>query len=385
MLGSLEISNITKSFGQHCVLDQVSVSVKPGEFITILGPSGCGKSTLLRVVAGLDDQDSGSIQIGGRAVDDVGPKDRGVAFVFQNYALYPHLTSRGNIAAPLVMRELNAVQRLPFARYFMPGTASKQKNIEERVIATANLLDIEQLLERKPSQLSGGQRQRVALGRALVREPDLFLLDEPFANLDAALRNRTRSELASLQKRLGTTTVFVTHDQSEALAMSDRIAVMFDGRIRQVATPAELYSHPVDLDVARFMSQPHLNCIPGHAVVSGHVSIADHHIPLDNAVQAGVDGVVGFRPEHCTLSLKASPGALPGVIARVEHAGPDAHVFVRMPAMMEFCVVRIPSANMFSWTKGASCFVKVDPHAAWFFTRAEDVEAVTRPLEVEAA
>ena len=367
---SLEIRAVSKHFGSFAALDEISLSVKPGELVSILGPSGCGKSTLLRVIAGLSGAEAGDILIGGQSVQATPPKDRGVAFVFQSYALYPHLNGYDNIAAPLVMRELSAWERLPMMGRLFASTRARQESIDRRVQATAELLKIESFLDRKPSQLSGGQRQRVALGRALIREPQLFLLDEPLANLDASLRNHTRSELSALQKRLGTTTLFVTHDQTEAMALSDRIALMFAGKIRQIGTPDELYRNPVDLDVARFLSQPYLNTLPAAVSASGRAVVAGEHLPFADARQPDSIGIVGFRPEHCQLLQRKTPGSLAVAVERLEHAGAEAHVFTRLVGTGELCVVRIASTAMHDWPPGAQVWLSINPMEGWFFPRA---------------
>ncbi len=367
---ALEVRSVTRRFGAFAALDDISLKLEPGELLSILGPSGCGKSTLLRVIAGLDDADSGEVLIGGEVVTDVSAKDRGAAFVFQSYALYPHLNSYDNIAAPLVMRELRSIDRLPVFRRMLASVRQKYQSIDQRVRAMAELLKIEPFLDRKPSQLSGGQRQRVALGRALVRAPRLFLLDEPLANLDASLRNHTRAELSTLQKRLKTTTIFVTHDQTEAMALSDRIALMFAGSIRQIGTPDELYRDPVDLDVARFLSQPYLNTLPAAVLASGRAVVAGEHLIFDDARQPDSIGIVGFRPEHCGLSARKSPGTLEVTIERLEHAGAEAHVFTRLRGSGELCVVRIASGGMADWPIGKVAWLAIHPQKGWFFPRA---------------
>ena len=366
----LEIRNVSKAFGRFTALDSISLVLHPGELVSILGPSGCGKSTLLRVIAGLDDPDTGEISIQGSDMAAVSPKNRGIAFMFQSYALYPNLSVHDNIAAPLVMRELSGWARLPLLGRLVPGARAIRASIADRVLKAARLLRIEPFLDRRPAQLSGGQRQRVALGRALVREPKLFLLDEPLANLDASLRVHTRSELATLQRRLGTTTVFVTHDQAEAMAISDRIAVMFNGQIRQIATPDELYRNPADLDVARFMSQPTLNTLKARCIVAGRVLVEGEQMPMHDAVHPGAEGVVGFRPEHCTLSPRRRPGTLPVTVRRAEHAGSEAHVFVDLPVSGEGFVVRVPSDTLASWPAGTPGWLGVDATQAWFFPRS---------------
>lgn len=367
---ALEVRSVTRKFGAFCALDSISLKLEPGELVSVLGPSGCGKSTLLRVIAGLDDADSGDVLIGGKSVTAVSAKNRGVAFVFQSYALYPHLNGYDNIAAPLVMRELGFIDRLPWIGKVLSSTRSKYQSIDRRVQAVSSLLKIETFLNRKPSQLSGGQRQRVALGRALIREPELFLLDEPLANLDASLRNHTRAELSTLQKRLRTTTVFVTHDQTEAMALSDRIALMFAGSIRQIGTPDELYRDPVDLDVARFLSQPYLNTLPAAVLASGRAVVAGEHLIFADARQADTIGIVGFRPEHCALSARKSPGTLEVLIERLEHAGAEAHVFTRLRSTGELCVVRIASGAMTDWPAGSHAWLAIHPQKGWFFPRA---------------
>ena len=381
----LEVRAVTKKFGDHTALDSISIALKPGELVSILGPSGCGKSTLLRVIAGLDDPDTGEILIDGQGVTDISPKDRGVAFVFQNYALYPNLSARDNIAAPLVMRELSAADRLPFIGRHLPGAPARHASIERRVAGVADLLKIEPYFNRRPSQLSGGQRQRVALGRALVREPKLFLLDEPLANLDASLRIHTRSELAILQRRLGVTMVFVTHDQAEAMALSDRIAVMFAGEIRQIATPAELYRNPVDLDVARFMSQPMLNTWPARCIVGGRVLVAGEQLIMRDATRPGAEGTLGFRPEHGLLSPAHKPGTLEVTVERTEHAGSEAHVFVRHAATAEPSVVRIPSTDLGAWPAGTTGWLGIDAQEAWFFPRAGTDQSAIRDAASKVA
>src|SRR5882757_790899 len=251
-MSEISIRHIAKSFGAVSVLRGVSLEIEDGEFMTLLGPSGCGKSTLLRILAGLEHQDAGSVAIGGRTVDGVRPKRRDVAMVFQSYALYPHMTVGKNIALPLMMRRLSSWQRLPFIGRLLPGTAGARAEIEAAVLTTAKALGIDHLIHRKPGQLSGGQRQRVAVGRAMVRRPSVFLMDEPLSNLDAKLRVQMRAEIRTLQRELGVTTVYVTHDQSEAMTMGDRVAVMRKGVLQQVAAPHALYDDPDSLFVGAF-------------------------------------------------------------------------------------------------------------------------------------
>ena len=247
-MGAIYLENIFKSFGQTSVLHNVSLEINDGEFTALVGPSGCGKSTLLRLLAGLEDLDKGTVSIDGRDVSGVRASDRNLSMVFQSYALYPHLTVRENIAVPLRMRQLSPSQRMPIIGSMITPAATK-KEIADKIHTSADMLDIGRLLDRKPGQLSGGQRQRVALGRALVRNPAAFLLDEPLSNLDAKLRVQTRAEIAQLHRQLKATFVYVTHDQIEAMTMADRIAVMMDGEILQYDTPENVYNRPASIHV----------------------------------------------------------------------------------------------------------------------------------------
>jgi multiple sugar transport system ATP-binding protein len=301
-MASLVLSGISKSFGAHRVLDDVQLDIRDGEFLTLVGPSGCGKTTLLRIIAGLDHADRGSVCIGGHAVDALPPKQRDVAMVFQSYALYPYMTVAQNIALPLLMRRLSRWQRVPLVGRALAGTAALRASIDADVQAVAATLGIGELLARKPAQLSGGQRQRVALARAMVRHPQVFLMDEPLSNLDAKLRVATRTEIAQLHRRLATTFVYVTHYQVEAMTMSDRVALMMDGRVLQLATPQTIYDDPCDLRVAEFIGTPKINTLPARRIERG-VDVLGRVWPL---VPAG-DGndapyTVAVRPEWWTLA-----------------------------------------------------------------------------------
>ncbi|MER8798252.1 ABC transporter ATP-binding protein [Mesorhizobium sp. M0814] len=362
----LHIDNVGKRYGATDVLRGVCLRIAAGEFLTLLGPSGCGKSTLLRIIAGLERADQGHVRAGGKALDTVAPKDRDLAFVFQSYALYPHLSVYDNIAAPLVMRELTSLERLPVIGGLLPGAGQRNRSIEERVRQTSALLKLDALLDRRPAELSGGQRQRVALGRAMVRKPKIFLMDEPLANLDAALRIHTRGEIARLHKEMQTTTIFVTHDQAEAAALSDRVAVIFGGELRQVAAPADLYREPVDLDVARFLAQPFLNEVEVAAPVGGALIIDSSRIIIRDALGSGQAGTLAFRPEHAFLVDRDRPGALPVCVTRIEHAGMDAHVFVHAGAGAEF-VARISAERAQSLRGGDNLGLTIDSEKAWFF------------------
>ena len=315
-MATLAISNLTKTFGRDSVVDDVSVDVADGEFIVLVGPSGCGKSTTLRMIAGLEGIDGGTISIGGRVVNDLHPADRDIAMVFQSYALYPHMSVYENIAYGLKRRNV------PRAR------------IAERVASVAAMLKLDELLKRRPAQLSGGQRQRVALGRAIVREPEVFLMDEPLSNLDAKLRVEMRAELTQLHARLGVTTVYVTHDQVEAMTMGSRIVVMNAGRIEQVGTPLEVYARPASLFVARFLGLPEINTITGRIGAGGRFEATDVAIALDDAVvPPSGEVVLGLRPQALWGSLGDGEAGLAlgeAEVLAVEHHGPESYAAVRL-------------------------------------------------------
>jgi multiple sugar transport system ATP-binding protein len=284
-------------------VDALSLEIEDGEFLVLVGPSGSGKTTALRMLAGLEEVDAGTISIGERDVTDLPPKRRDVAMVFQNYALYPYLTVAANIAFPL------RIARVPKAER------------ERRTNEVAQLLGLEQYLERKPGQLSGGQRQRVAMGRAIIREPSVFLMDEPLSNLDAKLRVQMRAEIAALQSRLGTTTVYVTHDQSEAMTLGDRVAVLSDGRLQQCDTPRALYARPANMVVAGFIGSPAMNLcrVP---CANGSVQLGGVAFDVPRGSTAG-DVVIGLRPE----SLELAQDGIPAEVEVVEEIGADSYVF----------------------------------------------------------
>jgi multiple sugar transport system ATP-binding protein len=289
-------------------LDRLDLAVGDGEFVVLVGPSGCGKTTSLRMVAGLEPVDSGCIRIGERDVSDVDPKDRDVAMVFQNYALYPHMTVAQNMGFALKVAKI------------------RKAEIRERVLDAARLLDLQAYLDRKPKDLSGGQRQRVAMGRAIVRRPQVFLMDEPLSNLDAKLRVQTRNQIAALQRRLGTTTVYVTHDQVEAMTMGDRVAVLRDGVLQQYAAPRELYRNPANVFVAEFIGSPAMNLFT-LPIVDGSVSLGDWHLRVSREISdvAG-EVVVGIRPEHFELG----GSGVEIEVDMVEELGADAYLYGRI-------------------------------------------------------
>jgi multiple sugar transport system ATP-binding protein len=318
-MAEIVVERVTKEFsGGVVAVDDVDLRIEGGEFMVLVGPSGCGKSTLLRLIAGLEEVTAGEIRIGDRDVTDLAPRHRDIAMVFQSYALYPHMTVRQNLGYGLRVRRTSKAE------------------IRARVEEVARLLRLDELLDRRPAALSGGQRQRVAMGRAIVREPKAFLMDEPLSNLDAKLRVNMRAELASLHARLGATTVYVTHDQVEAMTLGQRVAVMRDGRIQQVDTPQALYRHPRNLFVAAFIGSPAMNLV--NARVTGDaIEFADYRMQLaaDNRPDAVVSEVVlGIRPEAFSDAAFADP-ALPQIdvdIDVVEELGSDTHVLFRIGA-----------------------------------------------------
>ncbi len=335
---SLNISNVSKSFGSTRVLEDISLTINDGEFISLVGPSGCGKSTLLRIIAGLESQDAGTIALGERPIDGVRPSRRNLAMVFQSYALYPHLTVAQNIGVPLTMRQLNHWERLPVVGRFLPGAAAKRQAIRGAVEEAARSLDIGHLLDRKPGQLSGGQRQRVAVGRALVRQPEAFLLDEPLSNLDAKLRVHMRTEIAELHRTLGATFIYVTHDQAEAMTMSDRIAVMMHGRLLQVAPPHEVYSDPANIAVAEFIGSPKINTFPAEVAGDGTATVMGAAL---GCVQNGYRGTatIGVRPE--SLRIGKPPGLLAGTLRHVENLGNEYFLHVEVEGLPTRVVARV--------------------------------------------
>ena len=330
------IHGLEKSFGPVPVLRGVSVDVATGEFLTLLGPSGCGKSTLLRIIAGLEAQDRGTIAIGGRPADHLRPKQRDVAMVFQSYALYPHMTVAENLGLPLRMRQMSLAQRLPVVGRLVPGRRAALAGIERKVRSVAQALEIEHLLGRKPGQISGGQRQRVAVGRAIVRKPAVFLMDEPLSNLDAKLRVQMRAEITDLHRRLGITFIYVTHDQAEAMTMSTRVAVMLDGELLQVGRPADIYADPIDRRVAEFIGSPKINMIEGTIRRDGGIECAGAVLPLATPLPPGTQVAVGIRPESVAIddagtAPAAGHAAIAGTVRLVENLGADLFVHVTGP------------------------------------------------------
>jgi multiple sugar transport system ATP-binding protein len=343
-MATVEIREVRKRFGEVHAVDGVDLATKEGEFLVLLGPSGCGKTTLLRMIAGLEQPTSGEILIGGQVVNDLPPRARRIAMVFQSYALYPHMTVYRNIAFPLKAQ----------------GVAGAE--IERKVQWAAGLFGIDRLLQRKPRQLSGGERQRVALARAVVREPAVFLLDEPLSNLDAKLRASARDELQQFQRRIGTTTIYVTHDQIEAMGLGDRIAVMQGGRVRQLGTPAEVYGEPADTFVAGFLGSPPMN-------------ILTHR-----------DGLVGFRPEHFLPKTARDDGArlavFPFRVTRLEYLGADRLIYGVLEGNFADAkvIARFPYTVTTVVEPGQRYDFTVPEHELKFFDARTGLRAPARPL-----
>lgn len=361
----IELENVSQVFGETRALIDVSLSMPEGSFTSLLGPSGCGKSSTLRIIAGLDRPTAGRVRIDGRDVTELTAAERNIAMVFQSYALYPHMTVRGNITLPLTMRNMSRLERLPIFDRILPSARRKMAENAEKTRRIAEMLEIDTLLDRKPSELSGGQMQRVAVGRALVRDPVAFLLDEPLSNLDTKLRAQMRGEIVDLHKRTGRTFIYVTHDQAEAMSMSDRIAVFQAGRILQVATPRELFEHPATRDVAAFVGDRPINLI--ELAMDG----AGLPPPFDGFAIDGRDiptrVVVGIRPEALDI---APNGALSGRVEIVEYLGSEAIATFRLAGGATLRVAldasrRLPSV-------GDRVGLQVRPGAAHLFDAATD-------------
>jgi len=344
-MASVTIGQAQKYFGQTHIIKGVSIDINDGEFCVLIGPSGCGKSTLLRMIAGLEEISGGEIKIGATVVNNMPPKERDIAMVFQNYALYPHMTVRDNMGFSLMLAKKD------------------RATIEDRVGKAADILGLKSLLDRYPRQLSGGQRQRVAMGRAIVRDPQVFLFDEPLSNLDAKLRVAMRTEIKELHQRLKTTSIYVTHDQIEAMTMADKIVVMRDGIVEQTGSPLELYDHPVNQFVAGFIGSPAMNFLPG-IVKGGHVELeggAKLPIPTNARASDGQKVVYGTRPEHIELA-KGNEGIATEVVV-VEPTGADTQVFTKIAGVEVTSVFR----ERHDFKPGASIRLKPDPVRAHLF------------------
>lgn len=350
-MAELKLSTVNKSYGAVKILHDVELDIKDGEFVVFVGPSGCGKSTLLRIIAGLEDVTSGAISIGGRDVNQLSPAERKIAMVFQSYALYPHMSVRKNLAFGL--------ENLKF----------KRAEIEARIAEAARMLAIEPYLDRRPKQLSGGQRQRVAIGRAIVREPDIFLFDEPLSNLDAALRVQTRAEITKLHRDIKTTMIYVTHDQVEAMTMADKIVVLRSGRVEQVGAPLELFDRPRNLFVAGFLGSPHMNIIKGKVagiaedgvvidVVNGGKLVAG----VDPAgIQVGQQVLAGIRPAH----FARGQDGLPFIVQYHEGLGTETYVYGSLEGESEQIIIH--EAGHFAPTPGERILISSTPERVHLF------------------
>lgn len=367
-MAEIALSSITKAYGDTSVLNGIDLKIVDGEFLTLVGPSGCGKSTLLRIIAGLESQNTGDVRIADQSVSGVRASDRDLAMVFQSYALYPHLSVRDNMRTPLRLRDLSVWQRLPLIGRLMPGAGEVNKSMDRAVDETANVLKIKALLDRKPGQLSGGQRQRAALGRAMVRRPVAFLMDEPLSNLDASLRVHMRVELAELHRSLKTTFVYVTHDQAEALTMSTRVAVMMDGDLLQLDTPTNIYSDPQSLRVAEFIGSPKINVFPGTVDDNGCVSTLGFRLRRRLPMGAPAKVKVGIRPEHLALRRDHSNTAFRGTVRHVEHLGSDVYVQAILSDQTTLATVRSDPDHVMALTIGDTVEITETKGAAMIFT-----------------
>ncbi|MBZ9657167.1 ABC transporter ATP-binding protein [Phyllobacterium lublinensis] len=340
-MASVSIRDVTKTYGNVNVMHGVSVDIEDGEFVILVGPSGCGKSTLLRMIAGLEEITGGEIAIGSRVVNDLPAKERDIAMVFQNYALYPHMTVADNMGFALMLKN-----------------ASKQEKAS-RVGRAAEILGLEKLLDRFPRQLSGGQRQRVAMGRAIVRDPQVFLFDEPLSNLDAKLRVQMRSEIKGLHQRLGTTIVYVTHDQIEAMTMADKIVVMKDGLVEQIGTPLDLYDYPANLFVAGFIGSPAMNFIKGKVDNGAFVTPDGIKLPLSAALGSTAEATYGIRPEH----IRIADQGIPVKVDVVEPTGSEIMVVGKIGGQEISCLFR----ERLSIRPGETIRVGIDAHVSHLF------------------
>ena len=356
-MAEIELRNISKSFGSTEVIKSLDLSVSNGEFITIVGPSGCGKSTLLRIIAGLENQSTGDVEIDGNVVNNTRASERDLAMVFQSYALYPHLTVQQNLMVPLKLRRLSKLERFPIIGWLMPNRRSKLDEIMNKVQLASETLQITHLLDRKPGQLSGGQQQRVAVGRAMVREPVAFLMDEPLSNLDAGLRVHMRAEISELHRDLKTTFIYVTHDQAEALTMSDRMAVMMDGEILQLDTPNEIYNNPSNIRVAEFVGSPKINILQGECDEKGNINCFG--IKITDSIKLAQKGniSVGIRPEHMELVTSNNENVFKGKIVYRENLGSDIFLHVAVNEGEQKIIVRSEPSMVFNSAIGDSVMI----------------------------
>jgi multiple sugar transport system ATP-binding protein len=354
-MASVELKSVSKSFGKVEAVRDVSLTIPDREFVVFVGPSGCGKSTLLRMIAGLEEISSGEIRIGGKPMNDVPAADRGVAMVFQSYALYPHMTVAENMGFGLKM------------------SGVPKEEVKAKVTQAASILQIEELLERKPKALSGGQRQRVAIGRAITRNPDVFLFDEPLSNLDAGLRAQMRVELARLHAEFNATMIYVTHDQVEAMTLADRIVVLNKGRVEQQGAPLDLYERPDSMFVASFLGQPKINFLDVVVETKAATPVlrlsSGHEVALPNGfagtVAPGMPAVLGIRPDSIDVSKHAKEGGIPCRLELVEHLGSETLIHVRLPEISGLVTVAAPGSK--DYEKGTNCWINFDPERVLLF------------------
>jgi multiple sugar transport system ATP-binding protein len=391
-VAQVALENLCKSYparreeGRVNVLQHINLTVQDGEFLVLVGPSGCGKSTLLRLLAGLDAPTSGRIVVGDRPVNDLPPKERDIAMVFQNYALYPHLSVYDNLAFGLrrMQQPQGGSTKQQLQRWLQASLVGlsrslpqalrlqtpQERAIRERVEGVARMLQLETLLDRLPKQLSGGQKQRVALGRAIARNPQVFLMDEPLSNLDAKLRAATRSQIVALQKELGITTLYVTHDQVEAMTMGDRIAVLNGGQIQQIGTPLELYQHPANRFVAAFLGTPPMNFVPVTVKAPSQITRGEFRLTLpanwSQVLQAydGRDLLLGIRPEQFSLAVPAAKN-LPVTVKLVEALGSDTYLICELAGLSEPINVRIEPTD--TVRSGDTVWLGLKPEFLHFF------------------
>ncbi|GAB5496077.1 MAG: sn-glycerol-3-phosphate ABC transporter ATP-binding protein UgpC [Phycisphaerales bacterium] len=368
-MAAVELNNVWKIYaGDVAAVKDVNLSIQSGEFVVLVGPSGCGKSTTLRMIAGLESISKGEISIEDRVVNDVAPKDRDIAMVFQNYALYPHMTVEKNIAFSLKISGMS------------------KDEISKRVQNVSEVLGLHELLKRKPSALSGGQRQRVALGRAIARNPKVFLFDEPLSNLDAKLRVAMRTEMKSLHRRLGTTTVYVTHDQEEAMTLGSRLVVMAAGEIQQIGTPIEVYNNPANRFVAGFVGSPAMNFIEGSFQAKdgksiferNGIALASGDAPWGMAV--GDDAVLGVRPQAIRLSESNTPGSIKAAVIQVEPTGEQMDVSLGLDDGTDL-IARVQLQE--GLISGSETSITLDPEKIYFFDRTDTGNRI--PIVVERA
>ena len=366
-MAEIKLRNISKSFGSTEVIKSLDLSVSNGEFITIVGPSGCGKSTLLRIIAGLENQSTGDVEIDGNVVNNTRASERDLAMVFQSYALYPHLTVQQNMMVPLKLRRLSILERFPIIGWLMPNRRSKLDEIVNKVQVASETLQITHLLERKPGQLSGGQQQRVAVGRAMVREPLAFLMDEPLSNLDAGLRVHMRAEISELHRDLKTTFIYVTHDQAEALTMSDRMAVMMDGEILQLDTPNEIYNNPSNIRVAEFVGSPKINILQGECDEKGDIKCIGIKITDSIKLAQKRNISVGIRPEHMELVSSNDKNVFKGKIVYKENLGSDIFLHLTVNEGEQKIIVRSEPSMVINSAIGDSVMIGWDEQKVMVF------------------